>query len=102
MGYSKNYFMSNQEQKTIPVQASQETLKGVYANQAQVLHMGEEFILDFFTVVPPSGVLSSRIVLSPSHFKRLLRAMEENLKKYEEQYGTISLAVVPDSKIEFK
>lgn len=94
--------MDNQEPKSINVHTSPEMLKGVYANQAQVLHTGEEFVMDFFTVVPPSGTLSARIVLSPSHFKRLSRAMEENLKKYEEQYGTISLAVVPDSKIEFK
>ena len=94
--------MSNHEQKSINVQASPEMLKGVYANQAMLQHTGEEFVMDFFTIVPPTGSLSARIVLSPSHFKRLSRAMEENLKKYEEQYGTISLAVVPDSKIEFK
>jgi hypothetical protein len=92
----------NQEPKSINVHASPEMLRGVYANQAQVAHTGEEFVMDFFTVVPPNGTLSSRIVLSPSHFKRLTRAMEENLKKYEEKFGTISLAVVPDSKIEFK
>ena len=94
--------MDNQDQKSINVQATPEMLKGVYANQAMVQHTGEEFVMDFFTVVPPAGTLSARIVLSPSHFKRLSRAMEENLKKYEEQFGTISLAVMPDSKIEFK
>jgi hypothetical protein len=94
--------MSTQENKSISVQVSPEVLKGVYANQAQVAHTGEEFVMDFFTVVPPAGTLSARVVLSPSHFKRLSRAMEDNLKKYEEQYGTISLAVVPDQKIEFK
>lgn len=94
--------MTNNQQPTIPVQAAPQDLKGVYANQAQVLHTGEEFVLDFFTVVPPAGALSARVVLSPSHFKRLLRAMEENLKKYEDQFGTISLAVTADRKIEFK
>ena len=94
--------MNTQENKSIQVQVSPEVLKGVYANQAQVAHTGEEFIMDFFTIMPPAGTLSSRVVVSPSHFKRLFRAMEENLKKYEEQFGTISLAVVPDTKIEFK
>lgn len=93
---------SQEPNKTVSIQVSPEILKGVYTNHAQVGHTGEEFIVDFFTVMNQSGTLSARVVLSPSHFKRLIRAMEENLKKYEENFGTISLAVVPDSKIEFK
>lgn len=94
--------MQNNQEKTIPVQASPEALKGIYANQAQIVHTGEEFVVDFFTVVPPAGSLSARIVFSPSHFKRMIRAMEENLKKYEEGFGTIQLEVRPDHKIDFK
>lgn len=90
------------EQKTITIQTDPSMIKGAYSNMAQVQHTGEEFVLDFFTVIPPTGSLSARIILSPSHYKRLFRAMEENLKRYEQEYGTIQLEVRPDQKIDFK
>lgn len=90
------------ESKNISIPISPEVLKGVYSNMAQVQHTSEEFVLDFFSLLPPSGSLNARIIMSPSHYKRLLRAMEENIKKYEEQFGTISLAITSDQKIEFK
>ncbi len=86
----------------IQVKVSDEILKGVYSNMAQVSHTGEEFILDFMNVFPPAGSLNARVIISPSHFKRLAGAMQDNLKRYEDQYGTISLAVVPDQKIGFR
>ncbi len=86
----------------IQVKASDEVLKGQYANMMQVGHSGEEFVLDFMNLLPPTGQLVSRVIVSPSHFKRLLGAMQENLKRYESEFGTISLAVVPDQKIGFK
>lgn len=86
----------------IQVKVTDEMLKGVYANQAMIGHTSEEFVLDFINVFPPAGTLASRVIMSPSHFKRLLGAMQQNLKQYEDEYGTISLAVVPDQKIGFK
>lgn len=86
----------------IQVKASDDMLKGSYANMAQVGHSGEEFVLDFMNLLPPAGQLVSRVVVSPSHFKRILAAMQDNLKRYEDQFGTISLAVVPDQNFKFK
>jgi hypothetical protein len=95
---------SNQQQQPqqIQVKVTDEVLKGIYANMAQVGHTSEEFVFDFMNLVPPSGILSARVIVSPSHFKRLLSAMNDNLAAYEKQYGTISLAVVPDHKIGFR
>lgn len=93
---------NQQSQQQIQVKASDEMLKGQYANMVQVGHTGEEFVLDFMNLLPPAGQLVSRIVVSPSHYKRLLAAMQENLKRYEDEFGTISLAVVPEKKIGFK
>lgn len=86
----------------IQVKVEDKVLRGQYANMAQVAHTSEEFILDFMTILPPAGQLTARMILSPSHYKRLLRAMQENLQRYEDQFGTIQLAVVPDQKIGFK
>jgi len=68
----------------------------------QAGHTGEEFILDFMNVMPPQGSLVARVIVSPPHAKRLCAALQENIKRYEEKFGTISLAVVPDQKIGFK
>jgi hypothetical protein len=83
------------QNQQLQIKASDEALKGIYANMAQVSHTGEEFVLDFMNVTPPVGI-------SPSHAKRLAGALNENIKRYESQFGTISLAVVPDKKIGFK
>ena len=86
----------------LQVKVSDENLKGAYANMVQIGHTAEEFILDFMNLVPPAGILVSRVIVSPSHAKRLAAALQENIKRYEGQFGTISLAVVPDRKIGFK
>lgn len=86
----------------IQIKAGDETLKGQYATMVQVAHGGEEFLLDFANTMPPAPQLVARIIVSPSHFKRLIGAMQENLKRYESEFGTISLAVVPDQKMGFK
>lgn len=90
------------QNQQIQVKSNDEVLKGVYANMAQISHSSEEMILDFLNIFPPGANLVSRVIVSPSHFKRLVSAMQENLKKYEDEYGTISLAVVPDKKMGFK
>lgn len=95
--------MENEKsQQQIQVKASDEALKGFYSNMVQVGHTAEEFILDFMNLFPPTGVLSARVIVSPSHAKRLTQALADNIKKYEDQFGTISLAVVPDQKIGFR
>jgi len=96
--------MENQknDQQQIQVKASDEILRGVYSNMAQIGHTGEEFVLDFINAAPPAGSLVSRVIISPPHAKRLLSALQENVKSYENKFGTISLAVVPDQKIGFK
>jgi hypothetical protein len=96
--------MDKQEQSgsQIQVKMSDEVLKGVYANMVQVGHSPEEFILDFMNLFPPTGIVSARVILSPAHAKRMVAALEDNLKKYEEQFGKIKEGSVPDHKIGFR
>ena len=89
-------------EQQIQIKASDEKLKGEYSNVMQILHTKEEFVLDFLNVFPPTGTLNSRIIVSPGHFKRMVKAMEENLKKYEEANGKISEAEAPKSSIGFQ
>ena len=92
----------DQQPQQVQVKVTDEALKGIYANMVQVGHSSEEFVLDFMNIFPPSGTLNARVIISPSHAKRVSLALQDNIKKYEEQFGTISLAVVPDQKIGFK
>jgi len=68
---------------------------GVYANNMIVAHTKEEFILDFMMISPPVGSVTARVVVSPGHMKRMLSALTENLKKYEEKFGKLTEAAEP-------
>lgn len=94
--------MTQQQPGQIQIKATDEKLKGEYANMMQVLHTREEFLLDFMNVFPPTGTLNARIIVSPGHFKRMLIAMAENLKKYEEQFGAVETSESPSSTIGFQ
>jgi hypothetical protein len=94
--------MSQENNQQLQVKVSDETLKGIYANMVQIAHTGEEFVLDFMNIFPPAGVLSARIFVSPAHMKRMIAALQENLKRYEEQYGKVEASPEPDHKYGFR
>ncbi|MFA6093443.1 MAG: DUF3467 domain-containing protein [Elusimicrobiota bacterium] len=94
------------EQKTeqpqnvqIQVEADDATAQGIYANLAGIAHTETEFVLDFLFLQPntPKAKLRSRIISSPAHTKRLLAAIADNVRKYEERFGIIPLAPPPSS-----
>jgi len=89
--------MDNQQQ--IQIKVKDDDLKGVYSNLMQVLHTKEEFFLDFFLVSAPTGVLTSRVIMSPGHLKRMIKALQENVGKYEEKFGKIEEAEAPEGKL---
>jgi hypothetical protein len=75
---------------------------GVYANNMVVAHSKEEFILDFMMIAPPNGVVTSRVIMSPGHVKRVIAALQQNLKHYEEKFGRIEEAVEPPNPFGFQ
>jgi len=83
------------EAKTVNIKIGDEEQKGRYSNLLRIAHSREEFILDFINLVPPQGVVTARIITSPGHLKRILRALRENLERYEAAYGTIQEATDP-------
>lgn len=88
-------------EQQIKIKAKDEDLKGAYSNLMQVFHRKEEFVLDFFMVSPPEGILSSRVIMNPGHAKRMIKALEENIKKYEEKFGKIEEAAIPEAPLGF-
>ena len=96
----KEVFMPNgQEPKEIKVNFPPELQGGVYSNNMVVTHSREEFILDFLMVAPPAGTVTARVIVSPGHMKRILRALDDNISKYEKAFGTIQVAEEPKGKI---
>lgn len=77
------------EESKINVKATEDMLKGVYANLLVITHSKEEYLLDFMTVVGGEGSLVARVFMSPGHLKRTIKALEENLSKYEQKFGAI-------------
>ena len=83
------------EGRELNIKIGDDELKGLYSNLLRITHTREEFFLDFINVVPPQGIVSSRIVTSPGHLKRIVRALAANLQRYEDSYGEIKEAADP-------
>ncbi len=79
--------------KEFSIELKPEIAKGLYSNLVVITHSHSEFILDFATMLPgfPKPEVSSRIIMTPEHAKRLLLALQDNIEKYESQNGTITL-----------
>ena len=77
----------------LQIELREEVAQGTYANLAIITHSSSEFILDFVRVMPgvPKAGVQSRIIVAPEHAKRLLRALEDNIAKYERAFGPIRL-----------
>lgn len=86
------------DEREIPIKIPDDVLRGAYANQMIVAHTREEFLLDFISLFPPGGVVNSRIIVSPGHLKRMIRALQDNLQRYEAEFGPLSEAPPPGSK----
>jgi hypothetical protein len=80
-----------QPNNQINIEISEEIAEGTYANLAIITHSHAEFIMDFVNVMPgtPKSKVKSRIIFTPMHAKRFMRAMIENIEKYEAVNGTI-------------
>lgn len=84
--------MADQKQQNqINIELSEEMAEGTYSNLAVITHSHAEFIIDFIKMLPgiPKAKVKSRIILTPQHAKRLLRALQDNISKFETMHGTI-------------
>lgn len=88
--------MAEPSGKGMNVKIADEELKGRYANLVRITHTREEFILDFINMVPPQGAVTARVITSPGHLKRLIRALSDNLNLYEKNFGSIVEAAEPE------
>jgi hypothetical protein len=83
--------MAEAPKQQVQIKADEKELLGQYSNLVVVHHNAEEFTLNFIYVFPtlPQGKLVASLILSPTHAKRLSRALQENVARYEAQFGTL-------------
>jgi hypothetical protein len=84
---------NKKNQNQLNIELSEEVAQGVYSNLAIITHSTSEFVVDFVRVMPgiPKAGVKSRIILTPEHAKRLLLALQDNVKKFESQHGAIKI-----------
>ena len=81
----------NDRHGQISIELSEEVAEGHYSNLAIITHSNAEFVIDFVSMMPgaPKAKVKSRIILTPQHAKRLLKALNENVKKFESLHGEV-------------
>jgi hypothetical protein len=81
----------NKKKDGLNIELSEEIAQGSYSNLAIINHSPSEFVLDFIQMMPgvPKAKVKSRIILTPQHAKRLMKALNDNVSKYEDQHGEI-------------
>ena len=86
-----------EKEKGLSIEIKPEIARGTYSNLAIITHSQSEFILDFATMLPglAKPEVSNRVIMTPEHAKRLFLALQDNINKYESQFGQVSLGGEP-------
>jgi hypothetical protein len=102
-----------QASQQINIELGEKEADGIYSNLAIITHSPAEFVIDFTRVLPgvPKAKVHARVIMTTQHTKLLLRALEDNIAKYEMKFGEIKVhgegqgpgfsfqAVMPDEKV---
>lgn len=73
------------------IEINEDIADGAYANLAIITHSNAEFVIDFVNVMPgvPKSRVKSRIIFTPMHAKKFMKALAENIERFEEANGSI-------------
>lgn len=83
---------NNQPQgQQINIELGEKEAEGIYSNLAIITHSPAEFIIDFTRIVPgvPKAKVHARIITTPQHAKMLMKALKDNIDKFESRFGEI-------------
>ena len=94
--------MNNQKQPKKEIKIADNIPGAEYANAMQVNHSKDEFQMMYLNLMGASGRVTGKVITTPGHFKRMVAAMQDNLKKYEDKHGVIQEAEVSGKEIGFK
>ena len=81
----------NEKKGNINLELDENLAQGTYSNLALINHSVSEFVVDFINIMPgvPKAKVKSRIILTPQHAKRFLKALNDNVKRFENAHGEI-------------
>lgn len=81
------------QQPDLNIELNDDVAQGIYSNLVIISHSSSEFVLDFVRIMPgmPKAQVKSRNILTAEHAKRLLMALQDNVEKYEQQFGEIRI-----------
>ena len=87
----------------INIELDEKTAEGVYSNLAIINHSTSEFVVDFVSIMPgaPKANVKSRIILTPQHAKRLVKALKDNISRFENNFGEIKDVEEPPIPLNF-
>ena len=87
----------------VNIELPEDIAEGIYSNLAIISHSNSEFVVDFVRMMPnmPQAKVKSRIILTPEHAKRLLSALADNVRKYEQQFGVVQENETPPFPMNF-
>ena len=83
--------MENQPANQFNIEISEEVAEGSYVNLAIITHSDAEFVIDFVNIMPgtPKSKVKSRVIFTPMHAKRFMKALQENIGRFEATNGAI-------------
>ncbi len=81
------------QQQQINIELGEKEAEGIYSNLAIITHSPAEFVIDFTRVLPgvPKARVHARVIMTAQHAKLLLRALEDNITKYEMKFGEVKI-----------
>ena len=87
----------------INIELGEKEAEGIYSNLAIISHSPAEFIIDFTRIVPgvPKAKVHARIITTPQHAKMLMKALKDNIDKFESKFGEIKTDAVPSQMFGF-
>lgn len=94
---------NNNQEGQINIELDEKVAEGIYSNLAIINHSNTEFVLDFISLMPgvPKAKVKSRIILTPQHAKRLLKALHDNIQRFESIHGQIKEEEQPPIPLNF-
>jgi hypothetical protein len=92
-----------QQGQQINIELGEKEAEGIYSNLAIITHSPAEFIIDFTRIVPgiPKAKVHARIITTPQHAKLLMKALKDNIEKYEARFGPVNVDNPPEQHFGF-
>ena len=95
--------MSKEKNRKINIEIDEKTSEGIYSNLAIINHSASEFVMDFISIMPGStkNKVKSRIISTPQHAKKLRKALNDNIDRFEQNFGSIKDYENPKFQLNF-